>query len=301
MSGGGSGGGGGTTQYNWNDTLKPLWNDQLSQGQALRDRPYEQYGGQRIAGLNADQNDALQNIRVWTQNGGGPAQQASEQQVANTAGGSYLSGQGFNPYATTMNPYMGEGPAFQHVLQNSNDEITRAYKNGTSADTTRLMNLSGVLGGSAHQNAVSNNEQDLAKAIANNTAGMQNDQYNRSSGLYESALGRANTDYEGERGRQLQASAMGPQMQQAGYQRLQELMGAGDIQRSYQQDLLNQGYQDWLAQRNYPYQQSDYFSGLLSRAQGGVSPNVSTQQSGYAASPYSQLLGGGLLAYGALH
>jgi hypothetical protein len=63
---------------------------------------------------------------------------------------------------------------------------------------------------------------------------------------------------------------------------------------------MNQYYNDWQTQQQYPYTQLDYLTGILSRAQGGVAPNVTTQQSGYAASPYSQILGAGLLGYGAL-
>jgi hypothetical protein len=77
-------------------------------------------------------------------------------------------------------------------------------------------------------------------------------------------------------------------------------MGIGDIQRGYGQDQLNQYYNDWQEQQQYPYKQLDMYSGLLGRAQGGVSPNVTTTQSGYAASPYSQILGAGLLGYGML-
>jgi hypothetical protein len=45
----------------------------------------------------------------------------------------------------------------------------------------------------------------------------------------------------------------------------------------------------------------DYLTGIMSRAQGGVSPNSSFTQSGYTASPYSQIIGAGLLGYGLTH
>lgn len=81
-------------------------------------------------------------------------------------------------------------------------------------------------------------------------------------------------------------------------QRYNALMGIGDVQRGYNQDLLNQGFNDWQQEQQHPYQQMDWLTGLFSRAQGGMSPNSSFSQSGYSASPFSQVLGAGLLGKG---
>src|SRR6185437_13333857 len=83
-------------------------------------------------------------------------------------------------------------------------------------------------------------------------------------------------------------------------QRENAVLGVGDAQRSYNQDLLNQAYGDYQSQQNRQYQMLDYLSGILGRAQGGVSPNMQYTVPGYQASPYSQIIGAGLLGYGAL-
>jgi hypothetical protein len=96
------------------------------------------------------------------------------------------------------------------------------------------------------------------------------------------------------------AIGAGNDQQALGLERANANLGIGDAQRSYQQDLLNQGYSDWSDQQNQQYKMLDYLTGILGRAQGGVSPNMTTTQSGYQASPYSQILGAGLLGYGAM-
>ncbi len=336
MCGGGGGGGSGTQQYNWNDTLAPLWQSILPQGQSLANQPYQQYQGQRIAGMTPDQTQAFQEVRNLNSMTKSPmdAINGAIDQTTNTLGGAYMpggskadpyAGQG-NPYANQMitngtNQYIGDSPQFYGVLNNGLQDIGNAYQQGTAADTTRMFNLSGAFGGSAHQTAMANNENALAKQMNQYVTGMQNDQYNRSAQLQEGQLGRdqqtdmynkgqANQDYENflnrgsqayqnERGRQMSAVGLGNDQQGLGQQRATNLLAVGDANRSYNQDILNQNYNDYQTQLQYPYTQMDWLSGLLGRAQGGVSPNMTTQTSGYSASPFSQIAGMGLLGYGA--
>lgn len=294
MSGGGSGGQG-TQKYEWNDQMKPYWEQALAQGQGLSQTPYNPYPYQRIAGMNGDQTQSMNVIRQMTDAGGLPVTQAANQQTQDTLEGNYLDS---NPYAKASNPYSGFGSQFNTVLQNGLQDMGNAYQQGTSAETTRLMNNAGVFGGSAHQTAVANNENALAKQMGNYVSGMTNDQYNRSAGLAESGLSRGSSAFEDERNRMMQGVQGGQNAQNLFFQGANARMGIGDIQRGYQQDQYNQAYNDYQTQQQYPYGQLDYLTGILGRAQGGVSPNSTTQTSGYAASPYSQILGAGLLGYG---
>lgn len=333
MSGGGSGGSG-TQQYNWNDTLAPQWANAISWARGLTDPTgvgaYHQYSGpdssvyggaraadgsnlfsassndptHRIANLTQDQLNAMQNIRLY---GTDPtygvqdpntAQNAGITQELQTLSGAYLNA---DPYAGTQNPFMGESPEFQNVLNSGLQDITNAYNQGTSAETTRLMNLSGVLGGSAHQNAVANNQAALAKQLGTYTSGMQNDQFNRSAQLAESGLNRGSQAFQNERNRQISALAPTQNEQNLALQRENAVLGVGDSLRGYNQDLLNQAYTDSQSQQNQQFRMLDYLSGLLGRAQGGVSPNMTYTTPGYQASPFSQVIGAGLLGYGLTH
>lgn len=302
--GGGGAGGSGTQVYNWNDTLKPRWSDMLDWGAALKDPngagAYQQYPYQRIAGMTGDQNtafDEIRNVNLLTNNPI-PTMNAAMGQTNDTLNGAYLDGPGSNPYSTE-NQYSGFGPAFNSVLHQGQHDIADAYNQGTAADTTRMFNLAGAFGGSAHQNAMLNNEVGLGKTLNQYTSGMVNDQYNRSAGLQEQDLNRGSQNFENERGRMMGAIGAGNDQQGLALQRAQSLAGVGDANRSLTQDQYNQAYNDWQDRNNQQYRMADWYSGLLGRAQGGMSPNMTSTQSGYQASPFSQLLGAGLLGYGA--
>lgn len=295
MCGGGGGGGSGTQKYEWNDVLGPYWQWQIGQGQDLATKPYTPYPYEQIAPMNADQQQAISSIRNFVNSGGSQATQAARDQLIGTLGGDYLSGSQANPYAGSQNAYMGDNPYFRNTLQSGLQDITNAYMQGTSPETTRLFNLSGAFGGSAHKDAIANNENALAKQLGNYTNQMQSGQYDRSANLYENMLNRGSGAYEAERGRQLGAIGGGQADQGIQLQGANALLGVGDAERAYTQDLYNNYYNNWQKQQQYPMTMADWFSGLLGRAQGGVSPNVTTQTSGYQASPFSQILGAGLL------
>ncbi len=294
MSSGG-GGGSGTQKYEWNDYLKKPWADAIEYAGALKDKPYNPYPYQRIADQNSDQQASMDVIRKVTDQGGLPVTQAANQQLTDTLQGNYLDS---NPYASQSNPYMGYSPYFRGQVDQELGDITNAYKQGTSADTTRMFNMAGAFGGSAHQNAVANNEAVLGKTLSNAANQAYGNQWNQSAGLYEQGLNRGAGAFENERGRMQQAVQGGQNAQNLFFQGANQRMGIGDINRGYEQDLLNQYYNDFQQQQNYPASQLDYYTGILGRAQGGISPNMTTSQSGYSASPYSQVLGAGLLAYG---
>jgi hypothetical protein len=301
MSSGGGSGGSGTQKYEWNDSLAPFWSQALEYGKALKDAPMQTYGGQRIADLNQDQQNSINNTRQFLyqlQNPSG-AINSSINETQKTLDGGYLSGAGADPYANAGNVYEGNSPYFHDALQNGMQDITNSYMNGTKADTDKAFTMSGTYGGSAHQNVMANNQAALGKTLGNYVNQQYNQQYDRSAGLEESKLARGSGAYQNERGRMTGMVGQGGNLQNQALQRAQSEMGIGDIQRGISQDYLNQGYADWQAGQNYPYKQLDMFSGLLSRAQGGMSPNMTTTSPGYSASPYSQLLGG-LAAYSAL-
>jgi len=313
---GGGGGGQQTTLGDWSPNIAPWWEGELPYANSLKNTPYQQYQGQRIADLHPAQVQAFDRINSLANNGGTTLIKAADDQAYRTLGGNYqLGGSQADPWATlysttTTNPYSGmDNPYFSDTLSQGLDQMNKAYQQGTAADTTRAFNLSGAFGGSANQNAVANNQNALAAQMRQYISGMQNDQYNRSANLQENYLNRdlsnqqynmnkGESSYQAERARQMQMVPQGSQNIQNALQLFNGQLGVGDALRSVNQDYLNQNYNDWQAQKNYPQQQEDWFTGLLSRAMGGMSPSSTTTTSGYQASPFSQLLGGALLAKG---
>ena len=57
----------GVTRYEWNPSLEPYWNGPqagaLEKSRIMRDKPYEQYTGQRIAGITPDQLSAADAVK----------------------------------------------------------------------------------------------------------------------------------------------------------------------------------------------------------------------------------------------
>ena len=296
---GGGGGGSGETKYNWNDTLAPKWQQLLGDAQyQAYHNPYVQYQGDRIAEFSPDQQAAMAAIRQHTARGGEAAAIAANNQAEKTAKGDYLTGPQADPWAGLVNSYSGYGPKFQEQLQGQLGDITNAYNQGTAADTTRMFNLSGAFGGSAHQNAVANNQAALAKALSQATANAYQTQFNQSAGLEENRMNRGTASYQGERNRMIGSLGAGQNTNAMFLNGVNALMGIGDAERGLTQDQLNLMYKDWQDEQNRNFQNADWLSGLYSRAQGGMSANSQFTQPGYSASPISGLLGAAMLYKG---
>lgn len=300
---GGGGGSSGTTKYEWNDSLKGPWEGAVNRAIWESERQFEPYMNgaheYRIAQLTPQHQKAALNMENFADAIGNPthAINAAQDQATSTLRGDYLSGAGANPYAT-RNAFSGPNPYHQQVMQQGLDQMASNYQNTTSPELTRLMNMSGALGGSSHVKALANNQANLAKQQSDYIAGMQNDQYNRSAGLEESYLGRGAGAYENERNRMTGSIGAGLGVQDGVMQRLQGLTAMGDMYRGYNQDVLNYGYQNYQDERNENRYGLDFLTGIMSRAQGGFS-NVTSQAPQYQISPASALMGG-LMAYGAM-
>jgi hypothetical protein len=301
---GGGGGSTGTTKYEWNDSLKGPWEGSVNRAIWESERPFEAYQGgdpnARIAGLSPLHNKAALNTEALTDSIASPtnAINAAQDQTTNTLQGNYLMGGNANPN-TRANAFQGvNNPFFNQVVQQGQDQIRSNYENTTSPELTRLMNMSGALGGSAHTKALANNQAALGKQLSDYDASMRNQQYDRSGMMDEAALGRGMQAFEGERGRMVGSIGAGYGAQDAAMGRLQGLMQMGDMNRSYDQDVKNYGYQNFMDKRNENRYGLDFLTGLMGRAQGGFS-NLTTTAPQYQVSPYSALMSGAM-AYGAL-
>lgn len=304
MSGGG-GGNQGVTEYKWNPALEGPWTGAVNRAIWESERQFTPYMGgdptARIAGLDSLHNKAAGNMENFTDALISPhnAMNAGTNQLEQTLSGQYLNGAGVNPYASQRNQFSGvDNPFFADVLQQGNDSIISNYSNAVSPEITRLFNMSGAFGGSAHTKAMSDAQANLGKTLQNYNAGMQNDQYNRSAGLEENYLGRGASAYDAERNRMMGAVSGAQNEQNNVMQRLQGLMSMGDMRRSLNQDHLNINYENYLGDLNENRYGLDFLTGIMSRAQGGMS-NVHQTAPSYQVSPYSALMGG-LMAYGAM-
>lgn len=265
------------TSTSTSNTQMPSWlTDYLKQlaGSAATtaSQGYQTYTGPRIAALTPDQLKAQQ---LTEQNTGAyqPYFDSADQAFQNADSGG-LNSQSFNSF---MNPYqsqvvnqiatLGNRNLTENVLPSVNSTFTGAGQFGSSrnADFTHralrdnqeaISQAQGQALNSGFQNQVQNSQNALQQ-------GLQSGQLQQGLGLAEQ--GSNLTD----------ASA---------------LSTVGQQQQNQTQQNYNLGYQDFLSQQQWPYQQESYLSGILS----GTPTNTSTTQTNTTPGPSTtgQILGG---------
>lgn len=302
--GGGKGGGGGgspppaqqtVTQTSIPEYARPYVESMLGKSEALTDinqNPYQAYGGQRIAGFNPVQEKAFQNVQnmqTASQIGAGTA-------LAGTAGlGAIGAGADYRAMATSpqaqaayMSPYM------QNVVDVQKNEALRdaQMRNvGANLGAARQGTYGGARQLLGEQERNRNLQQQMANIQATGTqnafqAAQQAQQFGTTAGLqgYNQAA---------------QAGATLGQLGQTQFGQQQAINAAqqqvGAIQQAQAQQGLDLSYQDFLKQRNYPYQQLAFMSDMTR----GIPLSQSAQQI-YTAPPsaVSQLGGLGMSALG---
>ena len=236
--GGSSGGGGGApaSQTQISDLpewAKPYAKETLGKAQALTDinqNPYQQYKGERIAGFDPMQEQAMRTA-------------ASPEEFGKQV-------QGY------MSPYM------QNVVDVQKREAMRS---------------AGILGAQQQARATG------AGAFGGYREGIQRAEDNRNLMRQMGDIQAMGSQRAFEQGTEQARMAQGLQMQYGG------------MRQGLEQQRLGQGYQDFLEQQKYPYQQLEFMSNILRGTPMG------TVQSMYQAPPSlgSQLLGAGTALGGA--
>lgn len=287
------GGGGGETntvsEFKLFDYTQQYWENYIDNANTLTDREMPRYQGQTVAPITQQHmlgQDMLMNLAV---NG------TSSGNAANTMLYNTLQGAFDNPYATTLNPYGTESAYQNQVIDAANKKTLDAFnlnqsQNQAGHAMSRTM-------GSGKQMA---QQQEMAKALGegmqNNAVNALNQNYYANQGVAENQLNRATGAIDAERARQMQAAGLGGQQQSMDLAAIQALMGGGDAQRDYQQQLLDASAGDWWSWLQAPYAQQDVFGSALTRASGGAGTTSSQVMGGM--NPLQSLLGAGLLGMG---
>ena len=285
-----------TTTQDLPDWAKGHAQETLNKGAALTDinqNPYQAYGGNRIAGFDPMQQQAFQGAQNMT-----VAPQIGQATAASLGAG--LGGFGVANQATTggfqnqvggyMNPYL------QMSLAPQLAEAQRQY-GITGAQQQSAATQAGAFGGSREAIMAAENERNKNTAM-NQIIGQG----------YNTAFGNAQNQYNQNLQNQLagygMANQAAGQLGNLGQSQYQQGMGINALQAQYggQQQAqaqrgLDTAYQDFLTQKNYPYQQLSYMSNLIR----GTPMGMNTQSQVYQAPPSNaQTLGAlGLGAYGA--
>lgn len=193
-----------------------------------------------------------------------------------------LAKYGFQGQNDAMNEYQktvrGDylNPASNPYLAKTAEAIGQAFNNTTNSQNLGLQRTAGAFGNSGLMQKMSGDNATLANSL---------------NQLY-------GNNYTQERGNQLNAMQLAPNMQNMGYADAKQLLGTGDILRSYQQDLLNQQYGDWMAAQNQPYANLDVLQKALSGSIGNAATTMQTAPNPYQANPFASMIGGGLAGAG---
>ena len=262
------GGGGGSQPADTTQTVtqeipeyvKPYAEDYLSRADVLSDRPFEQYQGQRIAGLDPLHTQGIQQTV-----------DAATGQIIPTATDTYMK--------TARGDFLGANPFVDQMFNRAAQGVVNQYTGTVMPNIDTAANRANALGGSAYQEYADRARFDLGQNL-NNLA----------TQIYGG-------NYMNERGLQQQAMMSAPQMLEGNLRGAQAMLGAGDIRRGVEQDRLNLAYEDFERARLHPYANLDVLGNALGISMGGGGTTITQQPSFYQANPLAGAIGGGTLGY----
>lgn len=288
----------------------PYVENMLGKAQALTNQPYQTYAGQRTADFTDLNNQAFRNA----QNLGVMGQTSDASNLAGQAGIGALNQKYDGMQANTQNFGMGAAnqymsPFIQQALAPQMAQIARQgeqAKLGNAGQATQA----GAFGGSRFgiQNAMTdyNTQQAQSQAMGQ---GLQN-AYNNAMQQFNADQARQLQAQQANIGQQQFGANLGLQGLQAANQAAQTLgqlgqnqyaQQTGNInlqnqlgtqQQQQQQNILNQQYQDFLTQKQNPYNQLSFMQNMLA----GLPMQSSVQNVYQNPSMLSQVAGLGTTA-----
>lgn len=262
-----------TTSTNSNvNFLQPYWQSWLQNLSNITPQSMPVYQGPTVAPLNQNQNTAIDMSQQLATNGT-PTYNAATSAIQQQAGG-------------VANPYMGNGPEFQNLVNGVNQNMTDAYRTGTAAQTDAAMARQGAYGGSGYNQLTAQNNKALASAIGNTDAGLAYQNYQNSGNLFNQ-----------DQNRQLQASQLGLASQGTDLNAINNLAGMGGLQQGQTQNVQD-AMQNYFNQNvQAPFASSSILGNGLSQA-GGAPASTSTTTGAGQGSTLANLLGLFGLGYG---
>ena len=214
--------------------------------------------------------------------------------------------QAANLAATPYQAYTGQRIAGFSPEQEAGMQLTaaRALQGAPDINATR-MNLTDTMSG-AYMSPDSNPYlKQMADTALNQVQGRVNATMRGTGGyggsahtetlarsLGDTAANIYGTNYSNERTNQMRGMAFAPQMAAMDYQDLNALGQVGAQRQGMNQSILDQGYNNWLEAKNYPYQQLDVMGNAIRTPMGGGGTTTMTGPNPNASSPIASALGG---------
>ena len=236
---------------------------------------YIPYTGQRLAGLSQIEQDAI----TQSQASRGIGQtQAGQAFTASTASGApALSSVG--SYMTDYNKNVADVAAREMRDQSAIEQ------QGIGAQAANV----GAFGGSRQAILEAERQKNLTQGVGDLYAKAQAD-------AYQTALSASQQDRQQQLQSSLGMSTTAGQQQALGQADIQQQMGIGGLGRQMDQQALDLGYNNFLAERDYPKSQLGFYSNILQ----GTPYSQSTVGSTYTPQPsfLNQAMGAGISGLG---
>ena len=238
---------------------QPYVENLLGKAEALTGAPYQPYGQQRTADFTGLQNQAFtgaQNLDITPQTG-----QATGLANMSGIGGLGVAGQS-NPYGFQnqvggyMNPYLQYSLAPQLAEANRQYDISGVNQQAKATQA-------GAFGGSREAIMAAENERNRNMGLSSIIGQGYNTAFTNAQQQYNQNLQNqlAGLNTAGQAANTLGQLGQNQYAQQTGNINLQNALGTQ--QQQQQQNILTQQYQDYLAQKQNPYNQLSYMQGIL--------------------------------------
>lgn len=246
----------------------PSWLESASQSlaeksQALTDKPFEAYTGDRVAGLTADQQSAFQRLRDFI--GGGTTTNASTHAMsapAQNIGTERVVDEGgrLGAISDYLNPYVENAlqPALTKIQEGADARRKQINAGATSAH---------AFGDARHGVLEAKHDLDTSRAMGETAGSFLKNAFDTSMGQRAADLNRfgevdkTNAQFgETALNRELAGSN---QVQSQLLQQLQAALGAGAIQQGNEQQGLDAQYQEFLRKYQHDPQQLSTMANVL--------------------------------------
>ena len=269
--------------------------DLIARGSALSSRPFEAYGGPRVAEFSPDMQTAFERMR----------NQQVAPQIGEATGLASLAGKRAMDYGMFgegvqqyMNPYM------QNVVDIERRKAQEAADQQAAALSGQAVRQ-GAFGGSG----AALQQRALRRDTAQQLGDIQAQGLNRA---YEGAVNQYNQGISSGLAASQQLGGLGRDQFGQEMDITKGLATSGDVQRQREQALMDVKYGDFLAEQKYPYEQLAFQQGLISGVPYSTTQRVSGQEISQPGKQVtqrvdppkeqpntaSQLIGTGLTLYG---
>jgi hypothetical protein len=247
------------------------------------------YGGSRqlLASMERERNLGTQLGDIQSRGLQSAYESAQQQFERDRAAGMTTAQQ--NQAAALQTQQLGTQTGTQLALANLSNEQQARVNNQAQQFQAQGMNAENAL-----RAALANQQTSLASLQANQQADLDRQRMAEQSRQFGSQQGLAGLAQAGQMGQTL--ANIGSAQSQADQARFGLQTSTAAQQQALNQQRLDQQYQDFLRQRDYPVEQMQQYSSLLRGVP--VTPNTTATTYAPNASVGSQLLGGGLAAAG---